>query len=170
MDTPIPTNPIDALLPAISQAVADWQAKHTPKELTQRVNKLLNDSCEEIIIKLLGFNKDSRDGRWSLDHCNGRSGESAAGDYLRQAQADAIREWLAKIPMPTMSTKMLSDFKKQYETEFNSRVKYQMRRLIEQEADKRAEQLFDELTQSNQVNDFIKVMQLISPKGITHAG
>ena len=104
-----------------------------------------------------------------MDHCNGRSGESAAGDYLRQVQADAIREWLAKIPMPAMSTKMLSDFKKQYQTEFNNRVQYQMRRLIEQEADKRAEQLFKELTQSNQVNDFIKVMQLISPKGITHA-
>lgn len=169
METSTPTNPIDDLLPVISQAVADWQAKHTPKELTQRVNKLLNDSCEEIIFKLLGFNKDGWGGRWSLDHCNGRSGESAAGDYLRQVQADAIREWLAKIPMPTMSTKMLSDFKKQYQTEFNSRVQYQMRRLIEQEADKRAEQLFKELTQSNQVNDFIKVMQLISPKGITHA-
>ena len=170
METSIPTNPIDDLLPVISQAVADWQAKHTPKELTQRVNKLLNDSCEEIIFKLLGFNKDKWDGRWSLDHCNGRSGESAAGDYLRRVQADAIKEWLAKIPMPTMSTKMLAEFKKQYQTEFNSRVKYQMRRLIEQEADKRAEQLFKELTQSNQVNDFIKVMQLISPKGITHAG
>lgn len=120
-------------------------------------------------LSCLALIKIAGGGRWSLDHCNGRSGESAAGDYLRQVQADAIKEWLANIPMPSMSTKMLNDLKKQYQAEFNNRVQYQMRHLIEQEANKRAEQLFKNLTQSNQVNDFIKVMQLISPKGITHA-
>lgn len=169
METVQPTSPLDEILPVIAQAVADWKVAHTPDAIKKRVTKLLDESREEIIYKLLGFNKDSWDGKWSLDHCNGRSGESAAGDYLRQVQAEAIREWLAGIPMPTIPPKMLADFKKQYQTEFNQRVEYQLQRLITQEADKRAAELFKNISSSTQVDDFVKVMKLLSPEGSSHA-
>ncbi len=121
MKTTQPINPLDELLPVIAQAVADWQAIHTPDAIKKRVTKLLDESREEIVFKLLGFDK-SWEGKWKLDHCNARSGESAAGDYLRNVQADAIKEWLSTIPLPTISPKMLADFKKQYQLEFNQRV------------------------------------------------
>lgn len=164
-----PTNPLDALLPVIAQAVADWQINHTPDVLKKRVTELLDESREEIVYKLLGFNRDGWEGKWSLDHCNGRSGESAAGDYLRQVQADAIKEWLASVPMPTITAKMLVIFKKQYQAEFDNRIASQMRKHIEQEADSRAAELFNKLSQSTQVDSFVEMMKLITPEGTVHA-
>ena len=120
--------------------------------------------------KLLGFNKSGWDGDWSLDHCNGRSGNSAAGDFLRNAQAEAIKKWLEGIPMPVMSPKMLATFKKQYQDEFNQRIKYQMHKLIQAEADKRAAELFKSISCSTQIDDFMKVMKLINPEGKIHEG
>ena len=169
METTQPVNPLDELLPVIAQAVASWQAIHTPATIKERVTELLDKSREEIILKLLGFDKCGWEGKWVLDHCNGRSGESAAGDYLRSVQADAIKEWLANIPMPVMSPKMLSNFKKQYQQEFDQRVQYQLQKLITQEADKRAAELFKNITSSNQLDDYMKTMKLINPQGIVHA-
>ena len=169
METTQPINPLDELLPVIAQAIADWQVIHTPDAIKKRVTKLLDESREEIVFKLLGFDKSSWEGKWNLDHCNGRSGESAAGDYLRNVQADAIKEWLSAIPMPTISPKMVTDFKKQYQQEFNQRVQYQLQKLITAEADKRAAELFKNISSSTQLDDYIKTMKLINPKGSTHA-
>ena len=168
METPQPINPLDELLPVIAQAVADWQAIHTSDAIKKKVTKLLEESQEEIVFKLLGFD-NSWEGKWRLDHCNGRSGESAAGDYLRKVQADAIKEWLSNIPMPTIPPKMLADFKKQYQQEFNQRIQYQLQKLITVEADKRAAELFKNISSSTQLDDYIKTMKLINPKGSTHA-
>ena len=169
METTQPVNPLDELLPVIAQAVADWQAIHTPDAIKKRVTTLLDKSREEIIFKLLGFDKSGWDDKWSLDHCNGRSGDSAAGDYLRNVQSDAIKEWLGSVPMPSFTPKMLADFKKQYQAEFNQRVQYQLQKLITVEADKRAAELFKNISCSNQLDDFVKVMKLINPEGFVHA-
>ena len=168
METSQPINPLDEMLPVIAQAIASWQAIHTPDAIKKRVTKLLDESREEIVFKLLGFDK-SWEGNWKLDHCNGRSGESAAGDYLRNVQAGAIKEWLNNIPMPTIPPKMLADFKKQYQQEFNQRVQYQLQKLITVEADKRAVELFKNISSSTQLDDYIKTMKLINPEGFTHA-
>ena len=169
METTQPVNPLDELLPVIAQAVASWQAIHTPATIKKRVTELLDKSREEIILKLLGFDKCGWEGKWVLDHCNGRSGESAAGDYLRSVQADAIKEWLANIPMPVISPKMLSNFKKQYQQDFDQRVEYQLQKLITVEADKRAAELFKNISSSTQLDDYIKTMKLINPEGPIYA-
>ena len=64
---------------------------------------------------------------------------------------------------------MLADFKKQYQLEFNQRVRYQLQKLITVEADKRAVELFKNISSSTQLDDYIKTMKLINPKGFTHA-
>ena len=167
MDNPL--NPIDSVLPVIAQAVIEWQVNNSPEAIKKKVTKLLNTSSDEITYKLLGFNKDSWDGQWTLDHCNGRSGESSAGDYLKNVQAKVIKEWLEGIPMPVMTPKILAGFQKQYQAEFNQRLEYKMSQLIKVEADKRATELFNSISCSTQLNDFLQVMKLINPEGTIHA-
>lgn len=78
-------NPLNDMLGVVLQAVSDWRAKNTESALKTRVHELLDRNSKEITMKLLGF--DSRYVKqWELDHCNGRAGESAAGDYLKRVQ------------------------------------------------------------------------------------
>lgn len=161
-DTPI--SPLDELLPVLIKAVTDWKSKNTPEDVTKKVTKLLNQNSEEIIYKLLGFNKDRwSGGTWELDHCNGRSGESAAGDYLRKVKQDAVEEWLRSIPIPTIPASMLKDFKKTFQIEFNRRVEYQLSQLIDKEADKQVNELFKTITSSDHLDKYFKAMALIAP-------
>ena len=87
-------NPINDLLPTVLKSIDKWKEKNSEEALTQRVHKLLDDNAETIVLKLLGF--DNRWNKWELDHCNGRKGESAAGDYLKQDYERFLSEYLYK--------------------------------------------------------------------------
>ena len=157
-------SPLDDFIPVLAQAVADWKAKHTPEAIAEKTTKLLDEHREEIVYKLLGFNKDHWNGNWELDHCNGRSGESAAGDYLREVQADAIAKWLRTVPMPALSLKMLKNLQKEFQHEFDQRVSYKLGQLLEKEATARADELFKEITHSSHIGKYLAAMKLITPK------
>ena len=168
--TTIPESAVDSLLPVISQAVADWKAKNTPEDLKARVTKRLNANTDEIIFKLLGFNNGWN--KWELDHCNGRSGESAAGDYLRKVQSEAIREWLESVEIPPMPVSL----KKKYQTEFNSRYNAHVMQLIQRAAEDQANRdvnaLLTEFTNFNQLSHHLQMMKLLDPSfvpGVTNA-
>ncbi len=74
------------------EAARTWLSKQLP-QLDRMVYAILDDRVETIVSKLLGF--DCEYGReWAIDHCNVRSGESAAGDWLRERAGEAVRQWL----------------------------------------------------------------------------
>lgn len=72
------------------EAQASAESWLTEQDIGFRVRQTLDSKVQEIVARLLGF--ESKWGRWEVDHCNGRSGESAAGDYVRKTCADEVRK------------------------------------------------------------------------------
>jgi hypothetical protein len=85
-----------AAIQATASAAADaWLAKaEASGAIESRVRDSLDKRAESVVMMLLGFDREWGGSAWKLDHCNGRAGNSAAGDWIRERAADAIRAWL----------------------------------------------------------------------------
>lgn len=137
--------PVDAMYDAIQDAVAKWKAANTPDVIAQETVQKLEEDKEEIILQLLGFEKDNwGDGKYKLDHCNGRSGESAAGDFIRRAQKNAINTWLASVVLPAMPEHLKENLIDAYNKEFQ----YQLIQQVEGQAATNAAKLVDEFKET----------------------
>ena len=156
-------NPIDELLPVIAQAVEEWKLKNTTSEIKTKITRLLDTNSKEITMKLLGF--DHRGGTWELDHCNGRSGNSAAGDFIRNSHAEAIKEWLAKVSMPTLDTATKNELIKQAQHTYEDYLGRAVRNAMEKKATNDAEQIIAHITQSQQIDKHLQVLKLINLSG-----
>ena len=153
-------NPVDGLLQHISKAVMDWESVNTPEEIKERTHSLLNKNCDEIVLKLLGF--DTRYGQgFQLDHCNGRSGNSIAGDYIRNLQGEAIKDWLGKVKMPTMSVALKKSFESSMREAYTQELRRHVYTLVQQKAEEDAEELLKQLTCTETQDNYIKALNLI---------
>jgi hypothetical protein len=161
------TRPVDAVIPIILQAVVEWKLKNTDDVLKKRVINLLDKNSEEITLKLLGFNKDRFDGKWSLDHCNGRSGESAAGDFLRKNQAEAITKWLSQVPMPTLSQVLTKQLQAEAKNLYINKFRSALMDKVEQQAERDAAHFIQEFTKSQQIGSYVQMMRLLNQEGNT---
>jgi vacuolar-type H+-ATPase subunit H len=94
-------------------AAQKWLNENEPN-IENIVTDMLDQRLVEIVAKLLGFNNSW--GEWALDHCNGRSGESSAGDYLREKAGIAVKVWLDSQAknLPNLPIKATSSIKKEY--------------------------------------------------------
>lgn len=158
-----PINIIDRAIPLIAQAVTEWENKNTAEHLTQHVHQLLDKSSKEVVMKLLGFNDNW--GKWELDHCNGRSGNSPAGDYLKEVQQGAIKDWLRTITMPKLDETLRVSLEKQAQSEYLQHMEDEVRRLARRQAENDTKELVAALTESKQIKNYLAAMQLISPSG-----
>lgn len=152
-------NPIDTLLPVIGQAIAEWQQINTAEKVSANVKTLLDKQSQQITLKLLGFDK-SYDG-WVLDHCNNRSGNSAAGDFLRKTQAEAIKEWLSTVTLPTLGDELKAALQKSAQKEYEHQISRKIRELTIQHAERTAKALVEAVATSNHIDNYIKMMRLI---------
>ena len=152
-------NPINDLLPTVLKSIDEWKEKNSEEALTQRVHKLLDDNAKTIVLKLLGF--DNRWNTWELDHCNGRKGESAAGDYLKQVQQEAIQDWLKKVKLPELNKTLTSVMKKELEADYKSYLRQFLYKYAQEEADKTAKELIQSLFSQSKVDGMFKLQQLI---------
>jgi len=98
------------------EAVAEWLADHATKgEVRAKVFSFLDRKLDETIAKMIGFSNSWS--RWEVDHCNGRAGESAAGDFLRQHCHESVQEWLksamtkAAMPTPAIKKAVVSEYR-----------------------------------------------------------
>lgn len=160
MTQTVQTNPVDALIPVIVQAVYEWRKENSDEKLKNRVKHMLDKSSEEIVIKLLGFKKDYA-GKWELDHCNGRSGESAAGDFFRKAHAEAVQEWLAGIDMPTLSPSLKAKLQREAQREYADHLAYALQERARSQAAADANALISGITHSNQIDQYLKMHSLL---------
>ena len=156
-------NPLDEALPIILEAVMEWKQEHTPEKLKAKVKRLLDQNAQTVTLKLLGFNDHW--GEWALDHCNGRSGNSAAGDYLRKVQQEAIQEWMESISIPAITPDLKQKFKKEFQAEFNSQMNLAIWNAAQSHAEQRAADLITSITTSEHLDKYLQNMKLISPKG-----
>lgn len=153
------TRPVDAVIPVILQAVAAWRLKNSDEALKAKVTQMLDKNSEEITLKLLGFDK-SWD-KWSLDHCNGRAGESAAGDYLRKTQAAAITQWLSQVPMPTLSQTLTKQLQTEAKSNYVKAFRRELMNKVEQQAEKDAAHFMLEYTKSQQIGSYVQMLKLL---------
>lgn len=161
-DTEMVEKPLDSILPVIAAAVAEWKVENNPERIRKTVIDALNAQSTSITRQLLGFEK-GWDSEWRVDHCNGRAGNTAVGDYFRQVQSQAIKEWLETVKMPeltpTFKKKLASEMRNEYESYLRSTA----RDLAIQVAKKDAATLVDQICSSDRLENYLKTMALIEP-------
>ena len=155
-------NPLDALIPSIAVAVEEWKITNTEEKIKSNVTNQLNKASDEITMKLLGFN-NGWDGKWELDHCNGRSGESAAGDFIRKVQSEAIKEWLSSICMPKLSSVLKAKLKKEMQSEYNGYITRMVRSKIRDIADAHLTELVNSVVSTSKLDAYLQASKLINP-------
>ena len=148
----------------IQAAYMKWLAKNTPETIQNNCLNILDKSKDDILRALLGFDKDSW-GRqeWKVDHCNGRAGESAAGDYLRRHQQAVIDKWLAQVDMPEMTTSMKKSMEKEALDLFVRTFRRTLEAKVAKYAEDQASTFFNTIieSQKTQVNAQMKALELL---------
>lgn len=116
------------------QAVAWIERMQATGAIERRVHDELDKRANAVVVQLLGFDWDSGvRSTWKLDHCNGRAGNSAAGDWLRERAANEIRSWLDAQAgaLPPLSEDSKSDLRNEY-----TRVlKYELSKALRKRAE-----------------------------------
>lgn len=104
---------IDAAKVRADKAAAQW-LKDNEDKIEKQISSMLDRRLEEVVAKLLGFNNSW--GRWEVDNCNGRDGNSAAGDWLREKAANAVKEWLTAQAgdLPKLPAAAIKSLRKEY--------------------------------------------------------
>lgn len=156
------SNPIDKLIPLIATTTNTWLEK-AMQDIQQQVIQKLDKSRDEIVLKLLGFDKDSWRGNWSLDHCNGRAGESAAGTFLRNTHAEAIKEWLSNFQAPLLSPKDKKDLEKRFKDIYLRECESSVYNMAKSKAERDMCELLESITPSKQIDNYLKTVSLIDP-------
>jgi hypothetical protein len=152
-------NPLNDLLPVILSAIDKWKDKNKEDDITKKVHNLLDTNRNEITLKLLGF--DNRWGSWELDHCNGRSGESAAGDYLRKVQNDAIEDWLKQVKLPVLNKTLSTQMQKKLKEEYDQYLKRYLSDYAQAQASKDAKEIIDDLFSTARAGAVLQLANLI---------
>lgn len=162
MDSQI-ENPAHIVMAIVAKTIAEWKEQNPPEKIKEQTTKLLNSNAEEIVFNLLGFKKDDWGRKaFQLDHCNGRSGESAAGDYIRKHQQEAINAWLAQAPMPTLTPALKKEITAEAQHRYRQNFKEQFYRLVEDQAKQEANKAFREISGLLALDKHNKTVQLIT--------
>lgn len=152
---------LDSVLPSINAAVANWKAANTPEKIAQTTTMLLDKNSKEIVMKLLGFNI-TYGNKWELDHCNGRSGNSPAGDYIKEKQSGIIKGWLEKVSMPTLTPAELKKIAVDFKDEYAYAFKKEIQALATEAARKDASEVMRSLTECKDVAAYLQAIRLIN--------
>lgn len=154
-------NPIDDLLPEIAAAVEKWKGTNTPQKLRDDIFRRLDKERDVILLKLLGF--DASYGGWSLDHCNGRAGESTAGTFLKNAQAEAIKEWLSTTVLPTLTDERRESIMKGMTQQYESLFREGLKKAMAEKATADVKTVMETVSKSNNIDKYLKMLGLINP-------
>lgn len=145
---------------AVIQAALEWKQKNTKEKLREKTFRLLDQNSDEIVLKLLGFN-NSWSGKFELDHCNGRSGESAAGQYLRAVQSEAIMEWLKTVKLPDISASAKKSLIEEAKSRFRHKASDELRAKVDQFIEIEVQKMLKEVVSTDAVAGFQKLMNII---------
>jgi hypothetical protein len=142
----------------IEDAVQEWLYGRTEGDIYRQVFAYLDMNSQTIVRKLLGFDKDTFNQHFTLDHCNGRAGSTAAGDYLRSAATTAIREWFernvpAHLFVDALSEKEVADFIAEGKREYAYVVRQKLRDLAAREAEKSVQKFLQEVISPDKKTD-----------------
>lgn len=153
-------NPLDLLLPVMLEAVQSWQKKNTPAAITRSVHERLNENRDEIVLKLLGFDNSYGD-YYKLDHCNGRSGESVAGQFLHTVAKEAINSWLKDNFMPALTEEQLLSIKASMQQEYHSLLRRRLLEAVRAKVETDIKNAMDSISTSLTLDQHMKLMAML---------
>ena len=152
--------PLDAVFQSIIDSIAVWEKKNTPQVIGAQVKKTLDNGRETIILKLLGF--DNRwSGKWELDHCNGRAGNSPAGDYLKGVASEEIKKWFDSVELPPVGDILTKSMVKDYKSRVKRLVGEGLKHAADREAERIVDSIIKDLTETTKVDDYLTMKSLI---------
>lgn len=152
-------NPINDLLDTVLKSINEWKAKNTEEILTQRVHDLLDKNAKEVVLKLLGFNESW--GKWEIDHCNGRAGESAVGDYLKNVKRAAINSWLDEAELPKMDKSISAVMRKELKRDYDKFLKEYLYEYAQAQARETAQEIIKSVFSTAKADAVLKVAKLL---------
>lgn len=125
----------EQLAATITSSIDRWLENNKKEDIQQNLYDQLNREQEQIIGNLLGFSKSWSANNWEVDHCNGRAGESAVGDYLRQVAATEINSWFKSIQLKKPTKAFQAAITREYTDLFQKKVEAKLDDLADQQAD-----------------------------------
>ena len=152
-------NPINDLLDIVLKSINEWKTTNTEEVITQRVHDLLDKNAKDVVLLLLGFS-NSR-GKWEVDHCNGRAGESAVGDYLKQVKQEAIKSWLDNVELPKMDKTLSADMHKELKRDYSNFVKKYLYDYAREQAKDTAQEIIKSVFSTAKADAVLKVAKLL---------
>ena len=113
------------------------------KQVGDWVKKKLDSGMSEVLMKVLGFDRDYSERHFRIDHCNHRSGNSVIGDYLQASCRMAVEKWAeANIgKLPDLETKTILELHDEYKKILREAVRSKMKIRVEQKAEQIAKEL-----------------------------
>lgn len=158
--TPIP-NPIDQIIANIATAMHEWSEKQVT-DLKKKVFDRLDKHQEEVLLKLMGF--DNRWGSsWNIDHCNGRNGNSPIGDFLKDTQEEAIKEWLSQIKMPAMSPKFKKNIEKDLRATYEQHFRQRSYEIARAKANEDLDDMLEHVLKPTILDQYLRMQALVAP-------
>lgn len=136
------------------KAFEEWCRLRYPNEKAVRefVFGTLDAAREGIVAKLMGFDNSWHDNKWGLDHCNGRSGDSAAGDFLRKQVKQGVEAWLSEQAgdMPKLPASAVKDLRAEYRANLLEAIRKRLRAQAEADANEIVDGIAEALKQSEE--------------------
>lgn len=149
-------NPLDALVPTIMEAAAEWEKANTPDVIKQKVIALLDKHHSEMFLALAGF-------EYSFGKLQLKSSQkdSPAYELIRETMQVAIKDLLANLPKltitPTARKQIHSDLTAEFRYLVSQEVKQQAKTYLREEAT----ELINEMLKSALLEKVIKTKALI---------
>lgn len=121
-----------------------WLQAHYA-EIPKIVENYLNKNLNQIVLKLLGFDTNWYDNHFRLDHCNGRAGNTAAGDFLIKASQKEIDKFLSEAitQLPPLSEKEAKDYRKEFLEIYHKNIKKAIEDTAIREAEAVCKKMFE---------------------------
>ncbi len=137
-------------------AVEKWKSENlTDEAIEMRITQLLDDKRDDILLKILGF--DNHWGRWEVDHCNGRDGNSFIGSSIKEMCQKAADKWVEDNfkTLPTIPKSLVKELRKEYLERVKRISRDKVYSIIEREESDEIEKLVFEVVDN--VSDNIEM-------------
>lgn len=145
----------------------------TPEYIERRVHEIISKNTNDVILKLLGF--DSRwhsDGKYEVDHCNGRQGNSFIGDYIRQQANEKLKAWIDKtnISEVVLPKSAIQDMEKEFVAIYTRKLRETLaNRAITLAQETAEEYLKDLISEIPSINDVINEDQVVKKQVVSNS-
>jgi hypothetical protein len=150
------------LIQNIEKILNEWHTQNKEPDLRKIIFDKLDKGRDEVLYKLMGF-KPEYNNAWQIDHCNNRSGNSIAGDYLKSTQGAIINEWLAQIALPKLTEQMRNNLTSSYQAEYQRVFQARVKEFAAMRATEDAKEAVELLAKGFPIDEFLQLKGLLEP-------